>query len=191
MTSSSRSFPSVAGRGCKLPAPPNDGIIATTCEVAGLPIEELVELTAELYPRASAIDSALARKGIATDHLGLGWISSVNLIHEDRSRSRFLIFGPKLQLSECGASIVASLREEGIYVNQGELRVVWGMPVGWDPNDTMEEFSAHVFRGCVAEDFRLLGVPVKTGKANWAYWLGVHVANLAGEPAVIPMPFAK
>jgi hypothetical protein len=40
---------------------------------------------------------------------------------------------PRLELSEYGASVAASLSDEGLTVPDGELRVVWGMPIGWHP----------------------------------------------------------
>jgi hypothetical protein len=172
---------------CKLPAPSGDGLIATVAQDEP-EFSELVQLTAELYPRALELEKALLLRGIAVDHIGLGAVSSTNVMHHDNTR--WWIFGPKLQtLSSYCSSIVQGLHREGVWIDPKDLHVVWGMPIQWHPLDTMERFSQHVFRGCVVDDLRALGVPIRTEAVPWAYWLGVRVANLPGQPAIVPMPF--
>jgi hypothetical protein len=53
----------------------------------------------------------------------------------------------------------------------------------------MSEVSAHVYKGCVVDDLRLLGLPIMTEGTRWAYWLGVRVSGLNGEPSVMPVQF--
>jgi hypothetical protein len=147
------------------------------------PFHEHAALIAELYPGAADVERALTGKGYATEHIGLGCVCEGNVIHTDE-KDRLWVFGPLLRLCEDGRSIASGLRRDGLPIAEDSFRVVWGMPSGWDPLDTMERFSAHVYRGCLVDDVRLLGVPIARAGSAWAYWLGVRIGGLPAGPLV-------
>lgn len=171
---------------CQLPGPAIGNEIAVVASEYPS-IANLADLTAEVYPDAKDLTNALEVRGFKCAHIGVARVSTANLIHDDGTR--FWIFGPKLSLSNFGRSVEASLREEGLKLPAAGLRVVWGMPVRWHPQNTMERVSAQVFRGCLAEDLRLLGIPFGAIGTRWAYWVGVQVDGLDGPPRIAPAQF--